>query len=93
MSKGFSAVFGAAVLICAAISSASAAETKGVVATHNTSHRVTVAERVKHQAVKATAKPDAGPADAAHQNQIIVSVGPQAMAVQRIRDIAMAPTG
>jgi hypothetical protein len=47
----------------------------------------------KHEISQAD-KNSAGHAIAAQPNrQTLVSVGPQAMSIERIRDIAMAPTG
>ena len=93
-SKTVAALFGAIALALAGTSAAGA-----TAQTHDPAHRSIhqLADRSSHRAKPAAENgKDASapaPAPAQPERKVIVSVGPQAMAVQRIRDIAMAPTG
>jgi hypothetical protein len=87
--RAFAALAGAAAMLSLAAGPGLAATAQNN-ATHNP-HRVATAAHAGQQVqtqVK-TSQPAANP-----KNRItIVSVGPQAMAVQRIRDLAMEETG
>jgi len=90
MLRGFAALVGATAIVSMAAAPGFAATTQNT-ATHHP-HRIATAAHTRQQvqAQEKTSQPAAGTA----KNRItIVSVGPQAMAVQRIRDLAMEETG
>jgi hypothetical protein len=87
--RGFAALFGATALVSLAVAPGWAANAQNT-ATHHP-HRVATAARARQpvQTQEKISQPQAST-----KNRItIVSVGPQAMAVQRIRDLAMEETG
>ena len=87
--RGFAALAGAAAMLSFAIAPGSAATAQNT-ATHHPQRIVTAAH--DHQQVQTQVK-TSQPAANTRNRITIVSVGPQAMAVQRIRDLAMEETG
>ena len=87
--RGFAALVGATAIISLAAAPGFAATAQNT-ATHHP-HRVATAAHTRQQ-VQSQEK-TSQPAANAKNRITIVSVGPQAMAVQRIRDLAMEETG
>lgn len=88
--RGFAALVGATAILSLAVAPGSAATAQNT-ATHHP-HRVASVSHGRQQApVQDKASQPA--ANTAQHRITIVSVGPQAMAVQRIRDLAMEETG
>lgn len=88
--KALAALLGAGAWICLAAGPAAAA-TAHKAPVHHPIH--TAALLHTKTAPKAEVRDSTADRTTTVNRQTIVSVGPQAMAIQRIRDIAMAPTG
>lgn len=88
--RGFAGLVGATAIVALAAAPGFAATAQNT-ATHRP-HRVATAEHGRQQ--PQTQEKTSEPGTSATKNRItIVSVGPQAMAIRRIRDLAMEETG
>lgn len=89
MLRGFAALVGATAMLSLAVAPGWAASAQNT-ATHHP-HRIATAAHTP-QPVKMQEK-SSRPATSTTNRITIVSVGPQAMATQRVRDLAMEETG
>ena len=90
---GFAALAGAAAMLSFAIAPGSAATAQNTATHHQHIAMAAHAPQQGQTQVKTSQVKTTQPAANARNRITIVSVGPQAMAVQRIRDLAMEETG